>query len=385
MMRLNRFTIRLLLIAATIIGAAGFGVAVVFVSPVRAWEAFLTNLLFWTGMAQGAVVMSAALYMCQARWGGAGLYRLAEASAGFLPVGFLLFWALFAGRYTLFPWITTPIPEKQPYLSVPFLFARDGAGLFLMWIFSWIFIQASRRRDSVDWAEDYESLDEAPGPIAYLAPALAIAYAAVYYILAVDLVMSLSPEWYSTMFPAYFTFGSFVSGIMLIALFAAVGKRPYHRDVAGERGGVLHDLGKLVFAGATFWTFLLFAMYLVIWYGDIPKETFFVAPRVNYAPWGILGWTALGLIWVNPFFVLLCRAPKRNPFILGVVCFFGLIGFWLERYVLVAPSITRYRVPFGWIEIVITIGFLGAFGLSTMPGLARAPNAALKRVRREAA
>jgi hypothetical protein len=384
MMRSSQHTIRLLLAAATVIGAVGFAVAAAFVSPVRAWESFLTNLLFWTGLAQGAVMVSAALYMCQARWGGAGLYRLAEAWAGFLPVGFLLFWALFPGRRVLFPWIGSPIPAKEPYLNVPFLFARDGAGLFVMWIFSSVFIRASRRAEAVEWAEDYESVADAPAPVAYLAPPLAIAYAVVYYILSVDLVMSLSPQWYSTMFGAYFTFGSFVSGIMLIALFAAAGKRPQRHDTSGERGGVLHDLGKLVYAGATFWTFLLFSMYLVIWYGDIPKETFFVAPRVNYAPWGILGWTSLCLIWVVPFFVLMARSPKRNPFILGAVCFVGLIGFWLERYVLVAPSITRYWIPFGWIEIVTTIGFLGAFGLSTISGLARATEAA-SGARREAA
>lgn len=385
MIRLNRFTIRLLLIIATVAGAAGFSVAAVFVSPVRAWEAFLTNLLFWTGLAQGAVIVSAALYMCQARWGGAGLYRLAEAPAGFLPLGFLLFWALFAGKYTLFPWITSPIPWKSPYLGIFFLFARDGACFFLMWVLSWIFIWASRRREAVDWAEDYETVEEAPAPVAYLAPALAIAYAVTYSVLAIDLVMSLSPEWYSTMFGAYFTFGSFLSGIMFVALFAAAGKRPYRHDVAAERGGVLRDLGTLVFAGSSFWAYLIFSLYLVIWYGDIPKETFFVAPRINYAPWGYLGWTAFGLIWALPFLVLLFKKAKRKPAVLGLVCALGLLGFWIERYVLVSPSITRYRIPFGWIEIVTTIGFLGAFGLSTMPGLARAPNAALDRAPREAA
>jgi hypothetical protein len=79
------------------------------------------------------------------------------------------------------------------------------------------------------------------------------------------------------------------------------------------------------------------------------------------------------------------RAPKRNPFVLGPVCLLGLAGFWLERYVLVAPSLSRRHIPFGWIEVLTTLGFLGLFGLVTMPGVRRAPNATLEQARKEAA
>jgi Ni/Fe-hydrogenase subunit HybB-like protein len=110
-------------------------------------------------------------------------------------------------------------------------------------------------------------------------------------------------------------------------------------------------------------------MYLVVWYGDIPKETFFVATRVNYAPWGKLGWAALCLIWVVPFFLLLGRQAKRRSAILAAACLSGLVGFWLERYVLISPSLTPWHVPFGWIEILVTLGFGGIFGLASFSGI----------------
>ena len=373
------------MVAAVITGAGGFVAALMLGSTVRAWEAFLVNLLFWTGLAQGGIVMSAAFYLCQARWGGAGLYRLAEAGVGFLSIGFLLFWVLFAGRFAIFPWLNHPVPAKSAYLNIPFLFARDGGGLLIMCLLSWLFVRASRRDATIDWALDYESLEEAPWPVRHLAPILIIAYVLVYSILAIDLIMSLSPQWYSTMFGAYFSFGAVVSSIMAMALTAAAGKCPTRRDTAGERGGTLHDLGKLAFAAATFWTYLLFSMYLVIWYGDIPKTTFFVAIRVNYAPWGRLGWAAFCLIWVVPFFALLARAPKRNPALLGAAAFASLAGFWVERYVLVAPSLSPRTVPFGWVEVVVTIGFAGAFGLAAVPALRRVPNRLKKPVQADAA
>src|SRR2546427_13116909 len=103
--------------ALVLVGAAGFGVAVTRGAAPRAWEAFLVNLLFWLGIAQGGVVVSASLYLTQARWGGAGAYRLAEAFSGFVPLGFVLFWLLIAGRTVIFPWIEHPLPEKAAWLN----------------------------------------------------------------------------------------------------------------------------------------------------------------------------------------------------------------------------------------------------------------------------
>jgi hypothetical protein len=75
------------------------------------------------------------------------------------------------------------------------------------------------------------------------------------------------------------------------------------------------------------------------------------------------------LVWVIPFVVLMGVKPKKTPAILGSVAFLGLVGMWLERYVLVVPSITPRHVPFDWIELAVTLGFLGIFGLCAIPGM----------------
>ena len=46
---------------------------------------------------------------------------------------------------------------------------------------------------------------------------------------------------------------------------------------------------------------------------------------------------------------------------------------WIERYVLVTPSLSPRAIPFGWIECLITAGFLGGFALCAMPGLQQVP------------
>jgi hypothetical protein len=350
-------------------GITGFGVAVVLGAASRAWDAFLVNLLFWLGLAQGGVVVSALLYLTQARWGGARVYRLAEGFAGFLPLGFLLFWVLFLGREILFPWIRHPLPEKAAWLNVQFLFERDGGGLLLIALLSLWFVRSSRRDDAVRWAESSASIELPPPAIRRLAPAVAITYTIVYSILAFDLVMSLSPVWYSTLFGAYFFAGAYWSALAAMGVLASIGLCPTPQGSNGNPGEGLHDIGKLVFAFSIFWVYLLWSQYLPIWYADIPEETFFIVQRIHRLPWGVIAWAVLILVWVTPFIALIGRKGKRTPTILGPVCALGLVGMWLERYVLVTPSLSPTTIPFGWVEALITAGFLGAFGLSALPGI----------------
>jgi hypothetical protein len=368
-----------LLVAAVLIGVVAFAAALTDGAALRAWEAFLVNLVFWLGVAQGATIVSASFYLTQARWGGAAMYRLAEAFVGFLPVGFLLFWALYPSREVLYPWVDHPIPEIGAWLNAPFFFARDGAGLLLMAALSFWFVRISRRKESVDWAENYGDIQTPPSAILRLAPALVIAYALIYSMLAFDLVMSLAPRWHSTLFGAYFFAGAYWSGLAAMGVVAVFVGSPARHAVVGDRSGILHDLGKMVFAFSVFWVYLFWSQYLVIWYGDIPKETFFVVPRIHRLPWALLGWSAFVLIWVIPFSFLMGRKPKKTPAILGPVCILGLIGMWLERYVLVAPSLSPKAIPFGWTETLITIGFFGIFGLCALPGLRLLPASSVER------
>ncbi|MGH7001924.1 MAG: hypothetical protein ACREEA_10505, partial [Stellaceae bacterium] len=115
--------------------------------------------------------------------------------------------------------------------------------------------------------------------------------------------------------------------------------------------------------------YLGFAQYLVIWFGDLPTETFFLMTRFWHMPWEPLGWLCPILIWVIPFFFLMGVRPKKNPVMLRTVALLGLIGVWLTDYVMVVPSLSPDHLPLGWVELSITAGFLGLFLLCVNPGL----------------
>lgn len=364
----NRLTT--IAVVLLIIGVVGFAVALSVGASQRAWEAWLVNLLFFLGIAQGGVIVSCAFYLTQARWAGTVHYRLAESFAAFLPLGFLLFWGVFIGRDYIFPWITHPIPAaKAEWLNVPFLFTRDGIILALMAAISWWFVSASRGQAAQEWAKAADTIEMPPPTIRRLAPIIGILYCFLYSILAVDLIMSLSPQWKSTLFGWWYFETDFWSAIVAMAFTAVIFRKALGPRNTFTNGKVRHDLAKMVFAFSIFWIYLSFAQYLVIWYGDMPLETFFLVVRLWHWPWSALSWFAPLLIWVVPFIFLMGVRPKRTPAILGTVAVLGLVGVWILNYILIVPSISPNHLPFGWVEACITAGFLGAFLLCAQPGL----------------
>jgi hypothetical protein len=358
------------------LGAIAFVIAMLRGDAATAWEAYLVNLLFFLGIAQGAVVASAAFYLTQAKWGGSTPYRLGEAFAPFLWFGVFLFFLLYFGRSAIFPWVRHPIAQKAAWLNIPFLFARDGIGLAVMATVSSAFIRISRRDDVRAWTTATDDIELPPHSIRVIAPLLGVLYAVVYTLIAFDLVMSLAPVWRSTLFGWFFFAGAFWSALATMALTAVVLRRRLGANNLFTNPVVMHDLGKMVFAFSVFWVYLLFAQYIVIWYGDLPVETFFIVQRVHHMPWSPLSVACVLLIWAIPFSTLMSVRAKQTPVILGTVAALGLIGMWLERYVLVVPSLSLDAIPFGPTQFLITIGFLGAFLISAVPGLNRVAQAA---------
>jgi len=379
-MQLNWAPLNTLGMVLAIIGIAGFVVALIIGPSQRVWEIWLVNFLYFNGIAQGGVVCSAAFYLTQGRWAGSTHYRMAEAFSLYLAVGFILFWGIFIGRISIFPWILHPSPKQQLWLNVPFLFARDGIALLVITVISLWFVSLSRRPEAHAWASRFGEIDMPPVAIRRLAPVVAILYCAIYSLLAFDLIMSLSPKWHSTLFGWWYFATDFWSALAVMGLMAVGFRRIFGLRTSATSPGVFHDIGKLIFAFSIFWIYTGFAQYLVIWYGDIPTETFFIVQRFWHAPWTILSWSTPILIWVIPFLVLLGVRPKRTPGILGTVSLLGLIGVWILNFILVVPSLSPNRLPLGWIELTITAGFLGIFLLCAIPGLKRVAAAAFEPV-----
>jgi len=81
-----------------------------------------------------------------------------------------------------------------------------------------------------------------------LAAVLVLSYGICYSLIGIDMIMSLAPEWVSTMFPAYFSWGGFLSSISLCTLICIVLRNSPDMPEGFLTKNRMHDLGKAIFA-----------------------------------------------------------------------------------------------------------------------------------------
>jgi hypothetical protein len=331
--------------------------------PERTWWAYHTNFVFWVGLAQGMVIFAATQKLAKGHWSGV-IIRFAEAGAAFTTVAVLLFIGLIIGRQYIFTWIHEPRPEIGWWLTNKWFFVRNGAILAVLSWLSWRFVRHDTAPDvrEVTAGETVARTEDA-ARISREAAILILAYAFGYSLLGYDLIMALSTKWVSSLFGAFYFMGSFLAGLMMLAVLSIV-----LRGTMGLAGIYTsrqqHDLGKLCFGFTVFWAYLMWSQFLVIWYGNLPEETYFIFYRL-YGVWRPVGIAVFLLVFVIPFIGLLGVKPKLfAPTMVGFALV-SLAGIWLERYLEIVPAVNHGARPaLGIPEIGVTLFFGGLFLLS---------------------
>jgi len=210
-----------------------------------------------------------------------------------------------------------------------------------------------------------------------LAPALGIVFAFGASLIALDFVMSLDQSWFSTLFGVFFFIGSLYTALsMMLMLVTRIRNLPLLEEWMSINR--VHDLAKLTFAISLVYAYMSFSQIIVIWYSNLPEETpFLVSRMLPGTPWFYLFWTLFGVLFVLPFLGLMPRTVCRNPklvFAFGVVLF---LGQWWAHYLLTVPSIQsshgEAHFYFGVQEVLVSLGFLGAFLLSFFGFMSRVP------------
>lgn len=339
--------------------------------PARIWANLLLDGFYLLSLAVSAMLFLATQRLSGARWS-AALRRVPEALMLALPFAAALLLSLYLGREWLFPWSrpgafqgAPAIAGKAVWLAVPFAFARMVAIALLWTLFAWLFRRTSLAQDREPFSSlaSHRRLDR-------LSAAFAVAFAVTFTVGAYDWLISLDPEWFSTMFAVYVFAGTFVQGIAAVALATVILKG---RGLLGEEVGErqLRDLGTMLFAFATFWAYIWTCQYLLVWYGNLPEEVSHYLVRIR-GPWRLPFALNFLLNWVVPFLVLLPARAKAHPGLLAAVSVLLLGGRWLDLYLLVMPSVSgapRIGVP----EIAIAAGTGALLYLVFVHALARAP------------
>ncbi len=368
---LNWNTLKVLSLALFLIGAAAFFYQLFGGDAKRAWSAYLTNYVYWTGLAFGTFLLSPVLVSTNATWG-RPVKRLSESVVFFLPASFILLWPLFFGRANAFWWVLHPEAQKAPWLNTPFFFAREGIGLLALALTAALLAYNSVRSD-MEYMEGVSSAADRQSAQSTLSVIYIILYAFIMTLVAFDMMMSLNSEWFSTLFGAYYFVVSFYAGLAALAILStfAVKKMGMGKVIVKKQ---FHDIGKLLFAFCVVSMDFFYVQFLVIWYGNLPDETRYVIWRVIYDPWAALAWSVLVVLFIIPFLVLLIRKIKMKPVLLTVIAIWILIGVWLEKFLLVTPSLVKGKsLPLGIFEVLITIGWLGLFAFCVCSFLQKYP------------
>jgi hypothetical protein len=366
-----------------VVGAALFLVVARGEHADRAWHLFLVNWVFFTGLTGGSFAFVAVQKVTRAKWSGV-IIRFAEAAPFcFFPVSLVGFLLIFTIGYPhIFPEMHGLGHGKEVWLSHGFMFGRLLVGLTVLYGLGFQLVKAdlipdlhevkgavTGRRHALyeRWSRGFDASPDGrarhEARIARLAPAYVVVYALVFTMVAFDTVMALQPHWFSNLFGGWYFMGSFLGAHTLLALMMLYGR---HQVGIAEfiSPKQRHDLGKLCFGFTVFWAYLMWSQFLVIWYGNLPEETGFVFARL-WGEWRPIGSLVFLGMFVIPFIGLLGVAPKKTPFTLGLFTAMSLCSLWLERYLLVLPSVTKEAGPvFGLPEFGPTALFVGLFLLA---------------------
>ncbi len=376
-------TLKTTLLAVFALGALIFIVGL-FVAPDRAWRAFHANWLFFASLSSAGMTVVAVQRITTARWS-RSVIRFMEGYVAFLPVAFIfLLLTLTVGRNYVFPWTHEAYPsaEKATYYNGTFLTIRD-LGIFALFTVLGIWyvytsvrldvggshesgarwaanIRARMRAGFRDERREIHSTHSLQGKLAVLQ---VVCFALGWSVLSWDLSMGLSLHFQSTLYSWWFFMGGWLCALMLFSVLVYA----WHAFLRTADGLItetqFHDIGKLCFAFTAFWGYLTFGQYLVIWYGNVGDETFFMRLRL-IAPWKWVTVASLLLVFVVPFFGLLSRQVKLVRWTMTLLALSSLVGMWLMRYIEVYPS--EYGVaaslPFGVWEIGALLLYAGAWG-----------------------
>jgi hypothetical protein len=116
----------------------------------------------------------------------------------------------------------------------------------------------------------------------------------------IDWVMSIEPQWYSTIFLVIVLIGQILTAFAFITLLLALFRdQPPFRDVATRTH--FHDLGNLLLAFVIFWTYVSFSQLLIIYSGNLPREIDWYLIRITGGWKWIIALLALFHFFV-PFF-----------------------------------------------------------------------------------
>ncbi len=323
-----------------------------FVDHTRSAFNNLILLMFLTSIGLGSLFLVALEYVMGNVWS-VPFRRIVEFLGAILLILPLVFIPIYFNLHDLFHWTHHDAVQadkilkgKEPYLNVQFFVIR-AVVFFGLWILFYLFIQRNSQRQDQNSDQKLTTKNIRMSAVFIPIFALSLTFASI------DWMMSLEPHWFSTIFGVYY-----FSGTVLAALAAATFLIIYLSDKGYLVKGLVSDhyysLGALMFAFTNFWAYIAFSQFLLIWYANLPEETFFFLNRME-GSWVYVSIALIFIRFIIPYFALLSQPSKMDPKRLKFISLWVLFAHMVDLYWLIMPTFNKEGLVFGWIEIAFPI------------------------------
>jgi Ni/Fe-hydrogenase subunit HybB-like protein len=341
------------------------------------WGFYIINFVFFIGISHAGTLISAILRITQAEWR-RPITRMAEVITAIVLVIGGLHPIIDLGRpdrvLNVFFYGRLQSPLLWDVTSISAYFAASTVYLYIPLIPDIALLRDRSKKhrwlyDFLSWGwqgtpTQWKVLHKAINIMMIVVVPIAVS---VHTVISYIFAMTLQSGWHSTIFGPYFVVGAIFSGIAalfiaMIAFRSAFKLQSYLKLVHFQQ------LAKLLLAMSIIWAYFTFCEYLTGYYGGEPAEMKTLLYKVagRYAP---LFWTMIACNFVVPVALLSYRRFRTIPGIL-VSSFTVLIGMWLERLIIVVPSLENPRMPFptriyfpSVTEISLFAGALALFAL----------------------
>lgn len=320
------------------------------------WQSYLFAYIFWSGLALGCLGIFFFHNVVGGNWGVA-VRRFLESGLQTLPLIALFAVPIFFAMTTLYSWTHADVRahdfavgHKAVYMNVPFFIGRTIVYFLLWFFFGYRILKMANEHDRTGDPALFRRIKS------HSAPALLIYMFTTTYAF-IDWIMSLEPDWYSTVYPWMFTIGEFLlTFAFVVALLVVLSKRePFASFITTQH---YHDLGNLLLAFTMLWAYLSFSQLIIIWAENLPDEIPWYVRRFS-GGWGYMAWFISIFHFCIPFFLLLLRFIKKNPGRLRMIALWIIVVRVVDVFWIVEPAFRQRGLQIYWTDIAVPIGIGG--------------------------
>lgn len=244
------------------------------------------------------------------------------------------------------------LAKKLGYLNPSFFYLRAIVYLLVwLWLASRLFSYSTKQDGTGDPGLTVKLQKLAPGGTILLALTTTFA--------AFDWIMSLEPNWFSTMFGVrIFAASILLAHALVILLTLGFRRAGISKDAINVEH--FHDLGKLTFGFLVFWAYISFGEFFLIWYAAIPEETIYYHQRWDTPSWRALSISIVVLKFIVPFWLIISRNAKRAIGPLALCAGWLVAMHMVEMYYWIMPHYREGGIAFSLTGFMTDLGCMFA-------------------------